>query len=108
VSGFRRAIVHHRSRLDEHPSLALEQANLQVLSNGAHNTEHAADRRRRLTRIQDSCGFGVRVYDSVKPRDTLLQWAEKRGEQGIVKVKREHNARSIDGLLALEVFDLPQ
>jgi Pyridoxamine 5'-phosphate oxidase len=61
-----------------------------------------------LTRIQDSCGFGVPLYDFVKPRDTLLKWAEKKGKQGIVKFKREHNARSIDSLLALEVFDRPQ
>lgn len=61
-----------------------------------------------LTRIQDSCGFGVPLYAFVKPRDTLLQWAEKKGEQGIVQFKREHNVRSIDGLLALEVFDRPQ
>jgi Pyridoxamine 5'-phosphate oxidase len=61
-----------------------------------------------LTRIQGSCGFGVPLYDFVKPRDTLLKWAEKKGVQGIVKFKREHNVRSIDGLLALEVFDRPQ
>jgi predicted pyridoxine 5'-phosphate oxidase superfamily flavin-nucleotide-binding protein len=61
-----------------------------------------------LARIQDSCGFGVPLYDFVKPRDTLLKWAEKKGEQGIAKFKREHNVRSIDGLLALEVFDRPQ
>jgi predicted pyridoxine 5'-phosphate oxidase superfamily flavin-nucleotide-binding protein len=61
-----------------------------------------------LTRIQDSCGFGVPFYDFVKPRDTLLKWAEKKGEQQIVKFKREHNVRSIDGLLALEVFDRPR
>jgi hypothetical protein len=61
-----------------------------------------------LTRIQDSCGFGVPLYKFVKPRDTLLRWAEKKGEREIVKFKREHNARSIDGLVALEVFDRPQ
>src|SRR5262245_55970372 len=61
-----------------------------------------------LTRIQDSCGFGVPLYDFVKPRDTLQKWAEKKGEQGIVKFKREYNVQSIDGLLALEVFDRPQ
>jgi Pyridoxamine 5'-phosphate oxidase len=62
----------------------------------------------RLTRIQDSCGYGVPLYDFVKPRDTLLKWAEKKGEQGIVRFKREYNVQSIDGLLALEVFDRPQ
>ena len=47
--------------------------------------------RMRLTRIQDSCGYGVPLYDFVKPRDTLLKWAKKKGEQGIVKFKREYN-----------------
>jgi hypothetical protein len=60
-----------------------------------------------LTRIQDSCGFGVPLYDFVKPRDTLLRWAEKKGYQGIIKFWREHNVRSIDGLPALEIFDRP-
>jgi hypothetical protein len=62
----------------------------------------------RLTRIQVSCGYGVPLYDFVKPRDTLPRWAERKGEQGIVEFKREHNVRSIDGLPALEVFDRPQ
>jgi len=61
----------------------------------------------RLARIQDSCGYGVPLYDFVKPRDTLLKWAERKGERGIVEFKREYNLRSIDGLLALEVFDRP-
>jgi hypothetical protein len=64
--------------------------------------------RMRLTRIQDSCGYGVPLYDFVKPRDTLLKWAEKKGEQGIAEFKREYNLQSIDGLPALEVFDRPQ
>jgi len=62
----------------------------------------------RLTRIQDSCGYGVPLYDFVKPRDMLLKWVERKGERGIVEFKREYNVRSIDGLLALEVFDRPQ
>jgi hypothetical protein len=62
----------------------------------------------RLTRIQDSCGFGVPLYKFQKPRETLLTWPDKKGEREIVKFKREHNVRSIDGLLALEVFERPQ
>ena len=37
-----------------------------------------------LTRIQDSCGYGVPLYGLVEPRDTLLKWAERKGERGIV------------------------
>lgn len=58
-----------------------------------------------LTRIQDSCGFGVPLYEFVKPRDTLLKWAEKKGEQGLAEYRRENNMKSIDGLPALEAFD---
>jgi hypothetical protein len=61
-----------------------------------------------LTRIQDSCGFGVPLYKFAEPRGTLLKWAKNKGEQELVKFRREHNVRSIDGLLALEVFDRPQ
>ena len=64
--------------------------------------------RLRLTRIQDSWGYGVPLYDFVTPRDTLLKWAERKGERGIVEFKREYNVQSIDGLLALKVFDRPQ
>jgi hypothetical protein len=62
----------------------------------------------RLTRIQDSCGYGVPLYDFVRPRETLFKWAKKKGEQGIVKFRREYNERSIDGLIALEIFDRPK
>ena len=61
-----------------------------------------------LTRIRDSCGYGVPLYDFMTPRDTQLKCAERKGEQGIVEFKREYNVQSIDGLLALEVFDRPQ
>ena len=54
-----------------------------------------------LTRIQDSCGFGVPLFEFVKPRDTLLRWAESKGPEELVKFRRDRNARSIDGLPAL-------
>jgi hypothetical protein len=48
--------------------------------------------------IQTSCGYGVPIYEFKKERDTLLNWAEKKGEQGIRQYWREHNQTSIDGL----------
>ena len=57
-----------------------------------------------LTRIQNSCGYGVPLYNFVKPRDVLLKWAERKGKSAILTFKREHNVQSIDGLIALEVF----
>ena len=54
-----------------------------------------------ITRIQDSCGFGVPLYDFVEPRDTLQKWIERKGEQGLAEYRQEKNMKSIDGLPAL-------
>lgn len=54
-----------------------------------------------LLRIADSCGYGVPEYRFEKQRSQLVQWAEKRGQDGIAAYKREHNRESLDGLPAL-------
>lgn len=54
----------------------------------------------RIDRIQTSCGFGVPLMEFVAQRDMLLEWARKKGEDGIQKYQHEKNARSIDGLPA--------
>ncbi len=48
--------------------------------------------------VQTSCGYGVPVYEFKKERDTLLNWAERKGEQGIREYWRKENQTSIDGL----------
>lgn len=48
--------------------------------------------------LQTSCGFGVPVYELVEERDTLLEWAEKKGDEGINLYWQEKNQKSIDGL----------
>jgi len=53
-----------------------------------------------IERIQTSCGFGVPLMDFVTQRDMLLEWANKKGPDGIDKYQREKNAHSIDGLPA--------
>ena len=53
------------------------------------------------TRIAESCGFGVPRYDFVGERETLAEWAEKKGEQGVRDYVRQKNAQSIDGLPGL-------
>jgi hypothetical protein len=55
-----------------------------------------------LSRISDSCGFGVPRFEYVEERDTLERWAENKGEEGLPAYRSEKNARSIDGLPALE------
>ena len=48
--------------------------------------------------LQTSCGFGVPVYDLVEERDKLIEWAEKKGDDGINLYWQEKNQTSIDGL----------
>jgi hypothetical protein len=54
-----------------------------------------------LTRISDSCGYGVPLYRYEGERDQLLSWAERKGEAGIRDYQAERNARGIDGLPGL-------
>lgn len=54
-----------------------------------------------LTRISDSCGYGVPRMDYVGERDTLVRLAESRGEDGLARYRAEKNAASLDGLPGL-------
>ncbi|WP_298357058.1 pyridoxamine 5'-phosphate oxidase family protein [Rhodoblastus sp.] len=48
--------------------------------------------------IITSCGYGVPLMDFAGQRDTLVKWAEKKGDEGIRAYWRDKNARSFDGL----------
>jgi hypothetical protein len=52
-----------------------------------------------IERVQTSCGFAVPYYDYVGQRDTLVRWANVKGEDGLAAYREEKNARSIDGLV---------
>ena len=52
----------------------------------------------RLTRISDSCGFGVPLYEFRGERAQLKDWVERKGEPSLAAYRREKNSRSIDGL----------
>ena len=52
----------------------------------------------RLTRISDSCGFGVPLYEFRGERSQLQEWAERKGEPSLAVYRQEKNSRSIDGL----------
>ncbi len=54
-----------------------------------------------INRVQTSCGFGVPTYEYVGQRDTLIRWADAKGEAGLETYRREHNGRSINGLPVL-------
>ena len=47
---------------------------------------------------QTSCGFGVPVYEFKEERKTLIEWANKKGEQGIYEYWEAKNLKSLDGL----------
>ena len=48
--------------------------------------------------LQTSCGFGVPFYTFEGARSTLVDWAEKKGIDGLADYRRKHNRVSIDGL----------
>jgi hypothetical protein len=54
-----------------------------------------------LTRIADSCGYGVPLLEYAGERTQMAAWAERKGEDGLVDYQREKNARSLDGLPGL-------
>jgi hypothetical protein len=51
-----------------------------------------------IERVQTSCGFGVPLYECLGQRDTLVNWASKKGEKGIKEYQQKNNLISIDGL----------
>lgn len=50
------------------------------------------------TRISDSCGYGVPLFDFVGPREQLTKWAENKGADGVKAYLQQKNLTSIDGL----------
>jgi hypothetical protein len=55
-----------------------------------------------ITRVSDSCGFSVPLYDFREPRNTLDRWAEKQGPAKIGEYRSAKNQLSIDGLPAFK------
>lgn len=47
--------------------------------------------------VQTSCGMGVPYYDYVGERDQLVNWAEKKGQDGVEEYWEQKNQVSIDG-----------
>ena len=54
-----------------------------------------------LDRIADSCGYGVPRYRYEGERPQLVDWADRKGPDGVVAYRDERNALSIDGLPGL-------
>ncbi len=51
-----------------------------------------------IEQVQTSCGFGVPLLDYQGDRQTLLDWAKAKGDEGIRQYQQQKNQRSIDGL----------
>ena len=61
-----------------------------------------------VTRICDSCGFGVPLMKYEGERDQHFSWADKKGPEGLKVYKQEKNRRSIDGLPGLSESGLAE
>ncbi|OCQ99475.1 pyridoxamine 5'-phosphate oxidase [Nostoc sp. MBR 210] len=48
--------------------------------------------------VQSSCGLGVPLYEYQGQRQTLVNWAIQKGEQGVREYQQQKNSISIDGL----------
>ncbi|MCB0887754.1 MAG: pyridoxamine 5'-phosphate oxidase family protein [Propionibacteriaceae bacterium] len=48
--------------------------------------------------VQTSCGFGVPFMDFQADRETMAQWAAKKGADGVAAYQQEKNRVSLDGL----------
>ena len=51
-----------------------------------------------LTRVTDSCGYGVPLFKYEGEREQLHAWARNRGPEGLKTYREQKNRHSIDGL----------
>lgn len=60
--------------------------------------------RAKLTRISDSCGYGVPRYQYLGDRETLIEYWDKKGESENETYRRTRNAQSLEGLAGVRVI----
>ena len=51
-----------------------------------------------VDRVTTSCGYAVPLMDLVGDRDRLIEWANAKGDEGLVAYRGTKNATSIDDL----------
>lgn len=51
-----------------------------------------------ITTVQTACGFAVPLYEYQGQRDTLLKWADTKGDDGLADYQRQKNMQSLDAL----------
>ncbi len=54
-----------------------------------------------ITRVKDSCGYGVPLFKYEGERTQLQAWARHRGPERLKEYREEKNRKSIDGLPGL-------
>ena len=54
-----------------------------------------------VTRIADSCGYGVPLYQYRGDRKQLFDWSQRKGSDGLARYKADENRLSLDGLPGL-------
>jgi hypothetical protein len=54
-----------------------------------------------ITRVSESCGYAVPLFEQGTERTQLQAWVRKKGPEGLKKYKEERNSKSIDGLPGL-------
>jgi hypothetical protein len=94
--------------------LAGEPRFAELLAEAAFDEPDTAASRRAVievsvSRIAESCGYGVPVMDLVGDRPHLEKWAAKKvrvgGPEALERYQAEHNGASLDGLPAVPVAD---
>lgn len=55
-----------------------------------------------LSRVSDSCGYGVPLMEFKEHRKTMDEWSGRKGPEGIHAYWAEKNVASIDGLPGLD------
>ncbi|MGH9679223.1 MAG: pyridoxamine 5'-phosphate oxidase family protein, partial [Candidatus Acidiferrales bacterium] len=60
-----------------------------------------------ISRIADSCGFGVPRMRHEGDREQLTAWAQKTGPDGLHRYRLDKNHRSLDGLPGLQAESGP-
>lgn len=54
-----------------------------------------------VTRVAESCGYGVPLLKFEGDRSQHFDWARRKGADGLETYRQQNNARSIDGLKGL-------
>jgi len=55
-----------------------------------------------VSRVSDSCGYAVPFFEFGGQRDVLDKWAQEKGTAKLEEYRRDKNAKSLDGLPALD------